>query len=274
MANLPEQFEIIGHRGHAGRLPENSIPAFIDAVKRGVDAIELDVVVSADKQLVVSHEPYMASDYMLDPNGNRIAHEDEKTYNLYQMDYDLIRRFDSGSGKNLRFSKQKRLPAYKPLLSEMIDSVETYIEQNDLPPVKYYIEIKSQNRFYGKFQPYPEEFVELMLELIEEKNIQNKLVLQSFDVKILEELHQKSPDLSLSYLVMKGSMVKNLKLLSFQPHIYSPHYKNLKPADLTLAAGKNIKVIPWTVNEKSWTKKMIEMGVQGIITDYPRKLLN
>lgn len=274
MANLPPDFEVIGHRGHAGKLPENSLPAFIDAVKKGVDAIELDVVVSADRKLVVSHEPYMASDYMLDPNGNRIAHEDEKTYNLYKMDYELIRRFDSGSGKNLRFSKQKRVPAYKPLLSEMIDSVENYIEENDLPPVKYYVEIKSEKSFYGKFQPYPEEFVELMLQLTEEKDIQDKLVLQSFDINILEELHQKKPDLTLSYLVEKGSMSKNLKLLSFQPTIYSPYYKNLRLTDIALAAEKGIRVIPWTVNEKSWMKKMIKMGVDGIITDYPQKLLD
>lgn len=274
MAKLPSTFEIIGHRGQAGNLPENSLAAFTDAVKRGVDAIELDVVVSADNKVVVSHEPYMASDYMLDPNGNRIAHEDEKTYNLYKMDYALIKRFDSGSGKNLRFPRQERLAAYKPLLSEVIDSVENYIQASDLPPVKYYVEIKSEAPLYGEFQPYPEEFVDLVLEQIDEKKIENKVVLQSFDINILEQLHQKRPDLPLSFLVLEGSMAENLESLSFEPPIYSPYYKILRKRDLNLAEAKDIKIIPWTVNLESAMNRMIKMGVDGIITDYPQKLLD
>ena len=86
MAKIPSKLEVIGHRGQAGNLPENSLAAFLGAVELGVDAIELDVVVSADKKLVVSNEPYMASDYMLDLEGHRIPHVEEQTYNLYKLD--------------------------------------------------------------------------------------------------------------------------------------------------------------------------------------------
>lgn len=273
MAKLPSHFEIIGHRGQAGNLPENSLAGFLGAVQLGVDAIELDVVVSANHKLVVSHEAYMAADYMLDPYGNRILREKEQSYNLYNMEYDLIKKFDSGLGRNIRFPRQKKLAACKPLLSDLIDSLENYITTNDLPKVKYYVEIKSEKEFYGKFQPYPQEFVALVLQLIEEKNFWDRLVLKSFDTKILEQLHLKRPDMPLSYLVFQGNPEENLNLLSFQPTVYSPYYKILNKEDLALLHEKKLKVIPWTVNEPAAMRRMINLGVDGIISDYPQRLL-
>ena len=137
------KIEVQGHRGDRGNFPENSLPAFISAVKKGVDVIELDVVISKDNKVVVSHEPFMSSLYVLTPAGNSIAKKDEKSYNLYTMMYDSIKKFDGGSKGNKNFTQQDKIKVYKPLLSEVLDSVENYIAANKLKPVKYNIEIKS-----------------------------------------------------------------------------------------------------------------------------------
>ena len=181
--------EIQGHRGDRGNFPENTIPAFLSAIKKGVDVIEMDVVISKDHQVVVSHEPFMSSLYMLQPNGEPISKENEKDFNLFQMNYDSIKQFDSGSKGNKKFLQQKNMKAYKPLLTEVIDTVEAFIKKEKIPAVKYNIEIKSEAKEYGKSQPSPKEFVALVTEVLKNKHVQNRVILQSFDVNILEEIH-------------------------------------------------------------------------------------
>ena len=116
--------DIQGHRGARGLMPENTVPSFIHALTLGVTTLELDVVVSRDSQVVVSHEPFLSSTICLSPDGKAIPVEEEKRYNLYQMDYDDIRRADCGSKGNPRFPEQRKMAVAKPLLTEVIDSVE------------------------------------------------------------------------------------------------------------------------------------------------------
>ncbi|MDX1426916.1 MAG: glycerophosphodiester phosphodiesterase family protein, partial [Salegentibacter mishustinae] len=164
------QVKVQGHRGDRGNFPENTIPAFISAVKKGVDVIELDVVISKDKKVVVSHEPFMHSLYVLTPSGDSISEDKQESFNIYKMPYDSIKKFDSGSKGNRLFPNQQKQKTYKPLLSEAIDSVETYIAENNLQPVSYNIELKSSEDKYGNYQPAPEEFVNLVMEVIQNKN--------------------------------------------------------------------------------------------------------
>ncbi|WP_304037525.1 glycerophosphodiester phosphodiesterase family protein, partial [Mesonia mobilis] len=107
-----KKVEIHGHRGDRGHFPENSIPAFLSALQKGVDVIEMDVVISKDKKVVVSHEPFMASLYMLQPNGKSILKNEEKNFNLYQMDYEVIKQFDGGSKINPKFLQQQKIKTY------------------------------------------------------------------------------------------------------------------------------------------------------------------
>ncbi len=265
--------EVQGHRGDRGNFPENSIPAFISAVKKGVDVVELDVVISKDQKVVVSHEPFMSSQYTLDSQGKPISKEKEKSFNLYNMAYDSIRKFDSGSRRNLNFPQQQKQKTYKPLLSEVIDSVEEYIAENKLKPVRYNIEIKSEKSEYGKSQPEPEVFTEMVMKIIQEKGIEKMINIQSFDPAVLNVMHKRFPKTKLAYLVGKGSLSKNLLLLNFRPEIYSPHYKLLdKPAIDSLRVLK-MKIIPWTVNDEQDIDNMIQLQVDGIITDYPERVL-
>lgn len=268
------KIEVQGHRGDRGNFPENSIPAFISAIKKGADVIELDVVISKDRKVVVSHEPFMHSLFMLTPTGDSISEENQEKFNLYQMTYDSIRKFDSGSRGNRLFPDQQKQTSFKPLLAEAIDSVENYIASNDLDGVKYSIELKSSENKYGSYQPEPAAFVELVMQVIQDKNLQGKMNLQSFDVNILKEIHQNYPEVETAYLVYTEGIQKNMALLNYQPEIYSPHYELVKDtAFVDSIKSMNMKLIPWTVNESEAIKKMIDLEVDAIITDYPERVL-
>lgn len=269
-----EKIQVQGHRGDRGNFPENSIPAFIGAVKKGVDVIELDVVISKDKKVVVSHEPFMHSLYVLNPSGDTISEENQEKFNLYDMTYDSIRKFDVGSKGNRLFPEQQKQKAYKPLLAEAIDSVENFIKMNNLDEVTYNIELKSSKNKYGTYQPEPKEFVELAMKVIQGKNLQEKMNLQSFDVNILNEIHQSYPKVETAYLVYSEGIQKNLDLLNFQPEIYSPYYELVKDSVFVDSIkSRDMQLIPWTVNEEGAIKKMMKLKVNAIITDYPERVL-
>lgn len=266
----PVTIQVQGHRGERGYMPENSIAGFIEAIKDSVDVIEMDVVISKDRQIVVSHEPFMSSKYVSNPEGEAIEKEKEKSYNLYEMTYDSIRKFDIGKRGNIDFPEQRRMSAYKPLLTEVIDSVENFISKNNFKPVGYNIEIKSVKEGYDLTQPKPEEFVKLVMNVLEEKSISGPVNIQSFDPEILKEMHKYYPDMKLAYLVYKEGIQKNLEELDFAPQIYSPSYQLVKnKAFVDSIKALNMELIPWTVNDTVAISKMINLNVDGIITDFP-----
>ncbi|MFI8377477.1 glycerophosphodiester phosphodiesterase family protein [Leeuwenhoekiella sp. NPDC079379] len=265
--------QVQGHRGERGNLPENTIEAFLGALRKGVDVLELDVVISKDKKVVVSHEPYMLALYMQTPTGDSIAKETEKEYNLYEMEYAEIKQFDGGSKGNVRFPQQQKMKTYKPLLSEVFDTIASTIEAENLKPVKFNIEIKSEEEVYGIFQPGPDEFVDLVMQVVHAKNAEDKINIQSFDKRILEVIHSKYPDIELAYLLEEGDFANNLALLSFQPQIYSPYFKLLDSTEVAAIHAKGMQVIPWTVNEPVDVDAVINLNVDGIITDYPERVI-
>ncbi|WP_147676711.1 glycerophosphodiester phosphodiesterase family protein [Algibacter pacificus] len=269
-----KHIQVQGHRGERGHSPENTINGFKNAISKGVDVIELDVVISKDRKVVVSHEPFMSSLYVLTPQGESISKAKEKQFNLYQMTYDSIKTFEVGLKGNVKFPQQKRIKAYKPLLAEVIDSVETFIIKHKLPAVGYNIEIKSVPHQYGKYQPQPSEMVDLVMQVLNSKTIAGHWNIQSFDPEILNEMHRKHPEVTLAFLVSKGGFKDNLKLLNFTPNIYSPNYKLIKTkAMVDSIKAKNMKLIPWTVNDSIAITEQITLGVDGIITDYPEKVI-
>lgn len=265
-----------GHRGARGLMPENTIPSMIKAVEVGANILELDVHISRDGQVVVAHDPYMNRSFTLLPSGEEIPQEDAKKYILHQLDYADIRRFDVGSKYHSGFPEQKKVPAYIPLLGELIDSVEQYTASKKLPPVIYNIEVKADPQFDGVYQPVPEELIKRVMDVVTSKNIGNRFYVQSFDVRQIQEVHQRYPQVVIGFLTgdAKASFEENLTKIGFKPHIYSPHYKIATPALVQKCHEQNIKFVPWTVNTLDEMRELKEMGVDGIITDYPNLLQN
>jgi glycerophosphoryl diester phosphodiesterase len=268
-----QEFDIQGHRGCRGLLPENSIEGMKKAIDLGVTTLELDVVISADHQVLLSHEPFLSHEICLDKNGNEITEVNEKSFNLYQMSYDDIRQCDCGSKIHPRFLGQTKIKTYKPLLSEVIDSVENYIKRKyPDKSIFYNIETKSAIEGDAVFHPKPKEFVDLLLKVIQDKNIGNGVFIQSFDVRTLQYLHGIKSKIKTVLLVEnKLSIQENLKLLGFKPTVYSPEFILLDAEAVLYLHRKKIKVIPWTVNEVPDMKKIISLGADGLISDYPNR---
>ncbi len=267
--NLPT-FDVQGHRGARGLRPENSIPAFILALDSGVTTIEMDLAVTKDGKLVVSHEPWMSAAICLNPAGEEITSKDEKTYNIYQMNYAEVETFDCGSRGNKRFPEQEKMRTTKPLLSDLIIAVENHIKSYTLFEVDYNIEIKSHPDGDATFHPAPAEFSDMVHELLDQYLPMSRVIIQSFDFRVLKYWHEKYPDIRLAALVEDRKSVEfHLAELGFEPAIYSPYYMLLNKSKVDLLHQKKIKVIPWTVNEISEMLALKGMGVDGFITDYP-----
>lgn len=272
MAQYIPKFDVQGHRGARGLMPENSIPAFLMALDSGVTTIELDIVVTKDKQLVVSHEPWMNASICYDSAGGEIAEKDEKKFNIYQLTYAQVLKFDCGSKGNPEFPEQQKMAVSKPLLRDVIVAVENRIKSYNYYEVDYNIEIKSSPETDKKFHPGIEDYSELIYELLDEYIPLERLVIQSFDFRVLKYWHQKHPEIRLSALVGDSKSIDtHLELLGFHPSIYSPQYKLLDKAKVQYLHSKKIRVIPWTVNDTRDMLALKGMGVDGLITDYPNR---
>jgi glycerophosphoryl diester phosphodiesterase len=267
-------FDWQGHRGARGLLPENTIPAFRKALDLGVTTLELDVVVSKDKQVVVSHEPFFSADICTDPAGTPIAKGDEKSRNLYTYTYAEIQAYDCGSRGNPRFPEQQQQKVHKPLLAEVIRSMEAYRQEKKLPPFGYNIEIKSTPGGDNVYHPGVAEFSDLVYGVISEQLSPDRFTLQCFDFRVLRYWHEKYPAVTLVALVENVRGVeKNLADLGFTPAVYSPYYQLLTgKAAVDKIHGLGMKVIPWTVNNPDDMRRLKAWGVDGIITDYPDRI--
>ena len=263
--------DIQGHRGCAGLMPENTIPAFLRAVELGVTTIEMDVVVSMDGQIVVSHEPWMSERICNHPDGKPVTKQEAKSINLYQMKYAEIQSYDCGTRLNPDFPNQQKVTAVKPTLKMVVRSIQKFAADNKYATPRFNIEIKSNPVLYDAYYPRPQVFVELVVNELRRLDIEDQVSIQSFDVNVLEELNKVSDrSFKISYLVRKGKKVqKHLDKLSFKPDIFSPNFRLINQSAIDLLHSKGIKVIAWTVNTKSDMEKLIEAGVDGIITDYP-----
>ncbi|MEP2670128.1 MAG: glycerophosphodiester phosphodiesterase family protein [Cyclobacteriaceae bacterium] len=265
-------FDVQGHRGARGLRPENTIPAFLVALDSGVTTVEMDLAVTKDRQIIVSHEPWMSSAICLNPSGNAYTKREEKDFNIYQMTYEEVTQFDCGSLGNNRFPEQVKMSVTKPLLKDVIVAIEDHIKSYTLFEVDYNIEIKSGEDGDGKFHPAPAEFSDMVYQLLDEYLPLDRIVIQSFDFRVLKYWHEKYPDIRLAALVeSKRSVEAHLEELGFNPAIYSPYYRNINQAKVKALHEKNIKVIPWTVNEVSEMLALKGMGVDGFITDYPNR---
>ncbi len=266
--------DIHGHRGCRGLEPENSLPAFLKATELGCDFLEMDVVMSSDGQVIVSHEPWMRHDLCVTPDADSITPQDERTFNLYRMTAKEISRFDCGSLENADFPDQDQRITYKPTLGEVLGVVDEHALFSGVPPPSFNIEIKSDPALYGTFQPEPRDFALAVLAAIDSLGMTDRCMLQSFDPAILEVLHAERPELPLAFLVEhEGTLDQHLSRLTFIPATYSPHYSMADKALLDAVRAKEMELVVWTVNETEDIRRMLDLGVDGIISDYPDRAI-
>ena len=271
-AYVPGEFDKQGHRGCRGLMPENTVPAMLYALGMGVTTLEMDVVITKDKKVILSHDQWFGEEITTKPDGKFMGPREERTYNIYWMTYEQTKAFDVGMKPHPRFPQQQKMKVTKPLLADVIDSVKKDMMTRRRPFPYYNIETKTNPEFDGVFNPKPEEFVELLMAVIKEKQIEEQVIIQSFDFRTLQYLHQKYPSIKTAMLIEdfdKRTLEEQIKALGFVPTIYSPAYQLVNEPLLKKCHAQNLKMIPWTVNDKATIDKLKLMGVDGLISDYP-----
>ena len=261
--------DLQGHRGMRGLFPENSILGFLKALELGVNTLELDIVMSGDTQLVVSHEPFISSAICQYPGGRQIPKETEKELNMYHMTYQEIKAFDCGSLLNQDFLLQEKSRVSKPLLTEVLDTVEQVATAKG-QLIHYNIELKSELALEGIYHPEVAVFCEAAYQAINNQVDWPRITIQSFDFRILRYFNKHYPEVQLALLIENElSWELNIDSLGFKPEIYSCDYALLSAETISELQEINMKVIPWTVNDSIDMRQLIHWGVNGLITDYP-----
>jgi glycerophosphoryl diester phosphodiesterase len=290
-----QALEIQGHRGARGVAPENTQAGFREALAIGVHTLELDVGMTADGHVVVHHDATLNPDTTrldgewLDP-GQRIP--------LREMTLEQLRRYDvgairPGSGYARRFPRQRPSPGERiPTLAEVVALTARLGHQR----VSFNVETKIDPRQGNLFAP-PEEFARAVIRVLREGAVGERSTIQSFDWRVLGHVRRLAPEIRTGYLSVQrsgwdnvgggelgdspwtaehrvdehgGSVPRMVKVAG--GHVWSPDYRGLRREALEEAHALGLRVVVWTVNAPSDIRRMIRMGVDGVISDYPQRV--
>jgi len=264
--------DLQGHRGARGLFPENSLLGFEKTLGFSeVSTLELDLCVTADGALVISHDPWLNEHICTITDSSK----EGSAYNLYKMTYDSILKFDCGTKGHPDFPKQQLTFTSKPLLKDLI----AMIDEKGLRWPNFNIEIKSHRKGDNIYHPGPKKYADLVVVALNELNeaypeadLLNNVSIQSFDLRVLREVRKTALPVRLGLITDKtADPAKEMDALGFPVDIYSPSYELVTPELISWCHFRQIAVIPWTINDVSEMQKLVDMGVDGIISDYPNK---
>lgn len=256
--------QVHGHRGCADGVPPNTIPAFLRAAATRCHWVEMDVVCTGDRQLLVSHEPWMDHATCVDPEGRSFSEAHGRSLNLYKMPLAEIQRYgvrpEGGDG----------VPHPKPTLAGVVAALRQWSLGTDAPMPGFNIEVKSDPAWYGMYQPPPGDLAQAVLEEMDAQQITEQSLVQCFDPAVLEALHERNAGLPLALLVDNlGGVQDNLERLGFTPAYYSVPFFLVTAALVAELRERGIALLTWTVNGRADMQRMIGLGVDGLITDRP-----
>ena len=291
--NKPNYVRIYGHRGARGEIIENSIEGFEHTFALGIKAIEFDVLISKDKTPTLFHDFHLTPSMIKDETGNWL---NDSKLRIFEKSYDELSKynivsFDPESKYGKRFDQQKSVKNVKiPKLSDLFELVSK--EENK--DVFLNLEIKSTPVRTG-LNPSLIETVSLILKDIDEYELEDRMIVSSFDWRILYELKKQNSKILRGFITLQQSLStkgKNIfedspwmgkkfpsedlfllpKIIkSLEGHVWSAFYKDVTKQNIDLAHKLGLAVNVWTVNRESDILRMIEYGVDGIITDYPKR---
>jgi glycerophosphoryl diester phosphodiesterase len=246
-----------GHRGARARLPENTLPAFLYAIEAGADYIELDVLATADDVLVVCHDPVLRRRIYRGPGGTRVVRA---------MTLAELRRWDCGSRRNRLFRRQATAPGAR------IPTLEEVLALAPRGGFGFTIEIKS-TPVRPRLTPPPERYADLLVRALRKHGLERRAIVQSFDFRVLEAVRRLAPGLALSGLC--GLQGRNFVAIARQAgsRIVGPYHRLVTRARVEAAHAAGIRVVPWTANRPRDWARLIQAGVDGIITDDPAALI-
>ena len=287
-------FDLEGHRGTRGLAPENTLSAFRRALQIGVSTIETDMAVTKDGVIVISHDPFLNPDLVRGPDGRWLAAPGPPIHALVLSElqrYD-VGRTDPASKYARQFPEQQPADGERfPQLTELFELIES-----NAKPVRLNIETKITPTS-GADTPDPVQFAALVVAAVQAAKMSDRVTVQSFDWRTLLEVKRMAPDIETSCLTIQTTTMDTVKAadggappwhagLALRAHgeslpalvkaagcgTWSMFWRDLNAQDLAVAHGLGLKVLPWTVNERSDMSRLIDLGVDGIITDYPDRL--
>ena len=257
MAPAAPKILVHGHRGARAVRPENTMPAFEYAIAAGVDFLELDMAVTRDNVVVVSHDPYLEPPVCSGPRPKATIRD---------LTFDEVRQWDCGKLRNPAFPGQMLVPGTR------VPSLDEVFALAPRGEFKFSIEAKS---FLDRpeLAPPPQEFVRLVLAVIRKHRLERRVLLQSFDFRALHAMKELAPEISGGALWEDddGDFVSIAHAANTD--IVSPAYKLATPHKVRAAHEAGLQVIPWTANTPADWDMLIAAQVDGIVTDDPAALI-
>ena len=284
----PGFIKIYGHRGARGVLPENTLESFEYLFENNIRAYETDILISKDNIPVITHDFKLDPSYTKDVNGNWIEDENIK---IIDLTYEEILKYDVGTLNKLsrygrKFINQKSLDNQKiPKLSDLLK----LSSDNEFDDLLINLEIKSTPIEEG-LTPSPEEMVKIVIDEVGRSNLSDKIIYSSFDWRVLREIKERDPKIPRAHLTSgaKGKIYDKSPWLDFTPlhsevdlpklikalggSAWHPNYKDVNKEIIEISRNEGMPVNVWTVNKEQDMLRMIDYGVDGIMTDYPLKL--
>ncbi len=295
LTSVAQGFDLQGHRGARGLMPENTLPGFAKALAIGVTTLELDLALTRDSEVVVIHNPRFEPELTRNGNGEWLQQSSPSIYSMTLAKvktYD-VGRLNPGSKYAQRYPLQQAVDGTSvPTLGEVFDLVNRSGNQ----AVRFNIEIKINPEMPDLTWP-PEKFAQAAIDVIRAYKMEGRVILQSFDWRALQEVQDLAPEITTSYLTANQRWLSNLQtgipgpspwlngldvdnfegsaaraIKAAGGDIWSSYHKEVDPVAIELAHQLGLSVNVWTVNETSRMRELIAMGVDGIITDYPDRL--
>jgi glycerophosphoryl diester phosphodiesterase len=260
LSQAAEQPRILvhGHRGARARRPENTIPAFQYAIEQGVDVLEMDMAVTKDNVIVISHDPILQPPVCAGPQPSAV---------IRQLTLAEVRRWDCGAVRNPKFAQQQTVPGTR------IPTLDDVFRLATRGAFDFNIETKSfPNR--PEYTPPPEEFARLVLDKVRQYKLEKRVILQSFDFRTLVAMRKLAPEIRLSALI-QGSQrdFPSIAAEAAQAEIISPEFSLVTPSKVEAAHKAGLQVAPWTANTEADWDRLIQAKVDAIITDDPAALI-
>lgn len=282
-------FDLQGHRGARGLAPENTLAGFERALAVGVTTLELDVVITADGVPVISHDTVLNPDITRDARGHWLQERNQPIHQLTLAELQAwdVGRINPASRYARDLSDQEPSDGQRiPTLAALFERVQ----QLGATQVRFNIETKLQPDRPDD-APAPEAFVRAVLEVVRAHGMERRVSLQSFDWRTLKACQQLAPEVPLVHLtallprmdnLSSGAWTHGLRLDDYRDvpglvvaaggKTWSPHFSNLSQQALRRARSLGLRVLPWTVNETSDMERLLDWGVDGLVTDRPERL--
>lgn len=272
LAHSALAFDLQGHRGARGMAPENTLPAFAAALAAGVSTLELDVGVTRDGVVVIHHDRRLNADVARGPDGRWIAAPGPL---LRSLAYEELLRYDvgrlrPGSEYAARYPEQK--PADGARIPRLAD-LFALVQKAGNTAVRLNIETKISAAAPEETLP-PAAFARALLAEIRAAGFAERCTVQSFDWRTLQVVEQEAPGIATAYLTgrRREGVSQPRAVREAGGRIWSPNYEALDSATLVEARALGLRVIPWTVNEPGFIDRLLDLGVDGLITDYPERV--